>query len=168
MEKGGMNSGHIEIIPAYGFPKEIGELFSEYTRMLVEGDVAFEKYLAIQNYDEELAHLEVKYGLPDGRLYLARYDGKTSGCIGLRKLDKHRCEMKRLYVKPEFQGKAIGRRLVEQVIFDAKAIGYSCMLLDTLPFLQSALYLYRQYGFYEVESYNDSPMDTSIYMRLDL
>lgn len=162
------STAHVEIIPAYTFPKEIEELFLEYTQMLVKGDAAFAKYLEIQNYNEELQHLEAKYGMPAGRLHLARYGGKTAGCIGLRKIDEHRCEMKRLYVKPEFQGKAIGRRLIEQVIADAKEIGYSCMLLDTLPFLQSALYLYRQYGFYEVESYNNSPMDTSIYMRLDL
>lgn len=159
---------HVEIIPAYAFPREIGELFSEYTQMLVKGDAAFAKYLEIQNYDEELEHLEGKYGLPDGRLYLAYYDGKLAGCIGLRKIDGQRCEMKRLYVKPEFRGKDIGRRLIEQVTADAKEIGYFCMLLDTLPFLQSALHLYKKYGFYEIESYNDSPMDTSIYMRLDL
>lgn len=42
------------------------------------------------------------------------------------------------------------------------------MLLDTLPFLVNAVHLYRKYGFYEIESYNNSPMDTSVYMRLDL
>lgn len=159
---------NIKIIPAYAFPKEIEMLFSKYTQMLVQGDAAFAKYLEIQNYDEELEHLEIKYGLPDGRLYLAYCGEKPAGCIGLRKIDEQRCEMKRLYVRPEFRGKSIGRRLIEQIIADAKEIGYSCMLLDTLPFLQSALYLYREYGFYEIESYNDSPMNTSIYMRLDL
>lgn len=42
------------------------------------------------------------------------------------------------------------------------------MLLDTLPFLQSAIHMYRKWGFYEIESYNDSPMDSSIYMKLEL
>lgn len=158
----------IKIIFAYDFPQKIEKLFSEYTQMLVKGDAAFAAYLEIQNYDEELKHLETKYGLPDGRLYLAYCDGKLAGCIGLRKIDRQSCEMKRLYVRPEFRGKDIGRRLINQIIADAKEIGYSCMLLDTLPFLQNALHLYREYGFYEIESYNDSPMDTSIYMRLDL
>lgn len=58
--------------------------------------------------------------------------------------------------------------LVEKIIEDAKKIGYSHMLLDTLPFLKGAMYLYKKYGFYEISSYNDSPMDTSIYMKLDL
>ena len=76
--------------------------------------------------------------------------------------------MKRLYVRPQFRGKHIGKYLVEHIIRDAKEIGYSYMLLDTLPFLQGAIHMYRKYGFYEISSYNDSPMDTSIYMKLDL
>ena len=76
--------------------------------------------------------------------------------------------MKRLYVRPEFRGKGIGDQLVQRVIEDAKVIGYSCMLLDTLPFLEGALHMYRKCGFYEIESYNDSPIDSSIFMRLDL
>lgn len=158
----------IQLAPACGHPQETGILFSEYTRMLVEGDPAFQKYLDIQHYEEEIAHLEMKYGLPDGRLYLAYCDGELAGCIGLRKLDGGNCEMKRLYVRPAFRGKGIGGRLVRQIIADARKIGYSHMLLDTLPFLESALFMYRKYGFYEIPSYNDSPMDTSIYMRLDL
>lgn len=93
---------------------------------------------------------------------------KLAGCIGLRRIDDQNCEMKRLYVRPEFRGMKLGDILVEKIIMEAKEIGYSCILLDTLPFLQSAIHLYKKYGFYEIESYNDSPMDTSIYMKLDL
>lgn len=158
----------IKIIPAYNFLKEINILFSEYTQMLIEGDSSFQKYLEIQNYEEELEHLDVKYGMPDGRLYIAFYGGELAGCIGLRKIDERNCEMKRLYVRPAFRGKNIGSKLIQQIITDAKEAGYSHMLLDTLPFLKSAVHMYKAYGFYEISSYNDSPMDTSIYMKLDL
>lgn len=158
----------LKIVPAYSFPKEIRILFSEYTKMLIEGDSSFQKYLELQNYDEELEHLEKKYGLPDGRLYIAFYHGELAGCIGLRKIDEWNCEMKRLYVRPAFRGKKIGSKLVQQIIKDAKDIGYSYMLLDTLPFLKSAINMYETIGFYEIPSYNDSPMTTSIYMKLDL
>lgn len=158
----------LKIVSAYDFQKEIGTLFSEYTEMLIAGDPSFQEYLDIQNYDEELEHLDVKYGLPNGRLYIAFYDRKLAGCIGLRKLDEWNCEMKRLYVRPAFRGKNIGGRLIQQILKDAKEIGYSHMLLDTLPFLESAIHMYKAYGFYEISSYNDSPMNTSIYMKLDL
>ncbi len=158
----------LKIIPGYDFPEEIKILFSEYTEMLIAGDSSFQKYLDIQNYDEELEHLDIKYGSPDGRLYIAFYDRELAGCIGLRKIDEWNCEMKRLYVRPAFRGRNIGSKLIQQIIKDAKEIGYTYMLLDTLPFLKSAIHMYKACGFYEIPSYNNSPMDTSIYMKLDL
>lgn len=158
----------LNFVPAYGFPSETGELFREYTDMLIAGDPSFKEYLVIQDYDEELKHLEGKYGFPYGRLYLAYYDGELAGCIGLRKIDGQNCEMKRLYVRSQFRGKRIGTQLIQRIIEDARQIGYSCMLLDTLPFLESAIHLYREFGFYETDSYNESPMSTSIFMKMDL
>lgn len=76
--------------------------------------------------------------------------------------------MKRLYVRPQFRGNKLGERLVEKIIMDAKEIGYTHMLLDTLPFLEQAIHMYNKFGFYDIECYNDSPMRTSIYMKLDL
>lgn len=158
----------LEIVPAYAYKEDVRALFTEYTKMLVEGDPAFQEYLNIQNYEEEIAHLEHKYGEPAGRLYLALWDGQTAGCIGLRRIDDENCEMKRLYVYPAFRGKHIAEALTGRIIADARAIGYKAMLLDTLPFLQGALRLYKKLGFYEIPSYNNSPLDTSIYMKLDL
>ena len=76
--------------------------------------------------------------------------------------------MKRLYVRPRFRGQRIGKILVERIIADGREIGYDHMLLDTLPFLERAVHLYETYGFCEIESYNDSPMEKAIYMKLDL
>ena len=136
----------IKIIPAYDYTQEIRELFSEYTDMLINSDPAFKEYLEIQNYDDELEHLKDKYGMPAGRLYLAYCGGKTAGCIGLKKLDEDNCEMKRLYVRPEFRGRKIGGLLIQKTIADAKTIGYKHMLLDTLPFLESAVHMYKKWG----------------------
>ena len=166
-EEVGMASD-IKIIPAYAYPQAVKALFTEYTDMLIAGDSSFQEYLAIQNYDEEIKHLEDKYGMPFGRLYLAYCDGKLAGCIGLRKIDESRCEMKRLYVRPQFRKKHIGKALADRIIADAGEIGYAFMLLDTLPFLKSAILLYRELGFYEIPAYNDNPMENSIYMRRDL
>ncbi len=158
----------ITIIPAYDRPEVIRELFTEYTAMLVENDPAFGAYLEIQNYDKEIEDLSYKYGLPQGRLYLAYENDSVVGCIALRMLDDENCEMKRLYVRPQFRGKHYGRILCEKIISDAKAIGYRHMLLDTLPFLKTAIAMYRNIGFYDIPQYNDSPLDTTIYMKLDL
>ncbi|MBO5556288.1 MAG: GNAT family N-acetyltransferase [Oscillospiraceae bacterium] len=158
----------VELVPAFDHPEEVGALFQEYTDMLIEGDPGFRQYLDIQNYEDELRHLDHKYGPPGGRLYLAYCDGRLAGCIGLRKLSEESCEMKRLYTRPAFRGLGIGRLLVQRILDDAREIGYRHMLLDTLPFLETAIAMYRRLGFFEIPSYNDSPMDTSIYMQLDL
>ena len=157
-----------ELIEAYAHKDNVNSLFQEYTDMLIACDNDFKEYLNKQNYDNELEHLESKYGHPYGRLYLALCDNELAGCIGLRKLDNDNCEMKRLYVKPEFRGKKIGNILVTKIIEDAKIIGYKHILLDTFPFLETAIKLYKNLGFYEIESYNNSPMDNLIYLKFDL
>ncbi|MCM1111897.1 MAG: GNAT family N-acetyltransferase [Muribaculum sp.] len=143
-------------------------MFSEYTQLLLAGEGSFKNYLDRQHYAEELEDLQGKYGLPQGRLYLALCGAAPVGCIGLRRMDDAACEMKRLYVRKEYRGLQIGRRLVERILEDARAIGYTHMYLDTFPFLESAVKLYRAYGFYEIPSYNGSPMDSLVYMRRDL
>ena len=158
----------IDIKLGYDSPKEVLSLFSEYMEMLIAGDSTFKKYLEIQNYDDEIKDLEKKYGLPRARLYLAYVDGKVAGCIALKELDGENCEVKRLYVRPEFRGLKLGNLLIQKIIDDAKEIDYKAMLLDTLPFLKSAIVLYKNFGFYEIPSYNNNPMDTLIYMKLDL
>ncbi len=159
---------NIELIPAYDRVEDVRALFSEYTAMLVEGEPLFQGYLDKQHYDDELEHLEEKYGTPHGRLYLAIVDGSVAGCIGLRRIDDGFCELKRLYVRPAFRGMHLGGMLVQRIFEDARAIGYGAILLDTLPFLETAIGMYRKYGFYEIPSYNNSPMDNLVYMRRDL
>ena len=156
------------IKPAYEYKDEVRELFLEYTDMLVKGDPRFEEYLGIQNFEHELKHLEKKYGMPSGRLYVLFVNDRLAGCVGLRKMDREKCELKRLYVKPEFRGQQLGELLLERIMNDARRIGYRYMYLDTLPFLTTALKMYRRYGFEEIGRYNDSPIDDTIFMRIRL
>ena len=158
----------IEIIPAYNRTDDIRTLFTEYTDILAEGDSEFRKYLEIQHYDDEFEHPELKYSHPEGRLYIALCDGNTAGCIALRKLDDKSCEIKRLYVRNTYRGNGIGNVLTDTLIDDARQIGYQHILLDTFPFLDRAVHMYQTRGFQEIEKYNNSPMASTIYMKLDL
>lgn len=149
--------------------EEIVSLFTEYTQMLVDTDPAFAAYLTLQNYEHEIADLPYKYGAQvGGVLHLALVDGQPAGCIGLRKLDDTRCEMKRLYVRPAYRKHQLGDRLVQQIMKDAKELGYKQMLLDTLPELDSAIRLYQRHGFDFIPCYNDSPVETTLFMGKDL
>ena len=158
----------IEIIPAYNRTDDIRALFTEYTDLLSEGDAQFRDYLQIQHYDDEFAHPERKYGFPGGRLYIALCNGETAGCVALHQLSDTACEIKRLYVRDAYRGNGIGSILTDRLIRDAKHIGYRHILLDTFPFLERAIHMYRARGFREIEKYNDSPMESTIYMKLEL
>ena len=159
---------NIEIVEAYDRPGEVKELFDEYTKYLVDNSPEFAAYLEIQHYDDEVADLRSKYGLPDGRLWLAYVDGKLAGCSALRRLNARDCEFKRLYVRPEFRGIHLGRELMEKIIADAKEVGYEYGYLDTLPFLEAACRMYDEMDFEVIPAYNDSPLASTIFMRLKL
>lgn len=157
-----------EIVPAYEHREHIAELFSEYTQMLKDNDPKMKSYLELQKYDDELADLHYKYGEPDGRIYIAYLGGRSAGCIGMKRQDERSCELKRLYVRPEYRGRGLARYLSELILSEAKKAGYERVLLDTLPFLEDAQGLYKRLGFYEIPKYLESPMDNAIYMGYDL
>lgn len=125
--------------------------------------------LCFQNFDQELANLPGDYAPPSGRLLLAHVDDEIAGCIALRKLDDNTCEMKRLFLRPEFRGRGLGAPIVHTIIHEAKQIGYSKMRLDTIPGrMDQAIYLYRSIGFKEIPAYYDTPFTDTIYMELNL
>lgn len=158
----------VEIRLAYNDTERVKELFDEYTNMLIESNSDFKAYLELQNYSGELDDLNEKYGIPKGRLYIAFFDNQLAGCIALRSINDKCCEMKRLYVRPQFRGKKIAKSLIELIINDSKEMGYSYMLLDTLPFLRDAIEIYKKFGFYEIPQYNDSPIKGTVFLKKDL
>ena len=138
------------------------ELFLEYAQSL-----GFS--LSFQNFDKELAELPGDYAPPDGRLLLAEYDGQLAGCIALHNLEDGICEMKRLYLRPQFRGKGLGRALADHIIAEARQIGYRRMRLDTVePVMKDAVAMYRRLGFREIAPYCMNPMAGALYMELEL
>jgi ribosomal protein S18 acetylase RimI-like enzyme len=158
----------VRIELAYSRPQDVINLFTEYTESIIAKDTEVAKCLASQHYEDEVRALSEKYGLPFGRLYLAYLHNDIVGCVALRRLTEDKCEMKRLYVRSQYRGYHIGKALMEQIIADAKQIGYKHMRLDTFPFMESAIEMYYKYDFYTIERYNDNPASTAIYMQKDL
>ncbi len=155
---------------AYDLGQNLLPLFLEYAALLGErGGEPMRQCLAVQNYDEEIQHLEEKYGEPRGRLFLVRCDGKDAGCIAIRYLEEGICELKRVYLRPEYQGKGIGRDMMEKILDEARAAGYHTMRLDTVPYLDAAHALYVKLGFYVIPKYYfTNPVEEAIYMEKKL
>ena len=124
--------------------------------------------LCFQNFGAELANLPGKYAPPDGRLFLAHAEDGFAGCVALRKIADGICEMKRLYVRPEFRKRGAGRLLAIGVIAAAREIGYEAMRLDTLSSLAAAIALYESLGFRSIPAYYANPNPDVIFMELKL
>ena len=138
------------------------ELFLEYAKSL-NFDLCF------QSFDQELAGLPGDYSPPPGRLLLAQFSGLWAGCVALHKLEADICEMKRLYLRPQFRGKGVGRALAETAIVEARGIGYRRMRLDTVePVMKDAVAMYRWLGFKEIAPYRVNPIAGALYMELEL
>ena len=138
------------------------ELFLEYAQSL-----GFS--LCFQNFDKELAGLPGDYAPPEGRLFIAECDGVPAGCVALHRLDFQICEMKRLYLRPQFRGKRLGRILAERIIAEARQIGYRRMRLDTVePVMKDAVAMYRKLGFVEIAPYCTNPVAGAMYMEVEL
>ena len=137
-------------------------LFKDYAAWL-EIDLCF------QNFENELAELPGDYAPPTGRLLLALDNGQLAGCVALRRIGEGVCEMKRLFLRSQFRGKGLGRLLVEEIIRNAREMGYGRMLLDTLPpQMNDAITLYCSLGFKEIEPYYNNPVPGAKFMELDL
>jgi len=136
-------------------------LFREYVASLAE-DISF------QNVDDELSSLPGKYARPTGVVLIARDGKEAAGAVAYRMAEPGVCEMKRLYVRPAFRGRDIGRELANELIDDARERGYRTMLLDTLASMAAARALYRDLGFVPVAPYYDNPLPGVMYMALEL
>jgi ribosomal protein S18 acetylase RimI-like enzyme len=150
---------HVQSGPAL---EDIRTLFLEYA-----GGLNFN--LCFQNFDRELEELPGAYGLPHGRLILCEVDGRPAGCIAVKPLGSGVCELKRLFVRPEFRRRKLGLKLTQHIIEEARSIGYTVMRLDTIRgTMDNAIALYESVGFREIPAYYQNPIPNAFYMELQL
>ncbi len=136
--------------------EEARELFREY-QSSIGVDLCF------QDFAGELAALPGEYTPPSGRLLLCYSEDDLAGCVALRRINATTCEMKRLYVRPAFRGKHLGRKLTEAIIHEARAADYSVMKLDTLSLMSEAIKLYTSLGFKTTEPYRHNPIPGALF-----
>ena len=139
----------------------VRELFREYAESL-------EFSLDFQDFEREVRRLPGEYGPPRGALFLAWVEGDSAGCVGVRPIDAHTCEMKRLYVRPEFRVRGVGRVLAERALEEGRDLGYESMRLDTVPSMTAAIALYRSMGFTDIPAYRHNPVPGALFLERKL
>ena len=130
-----------------------------------------DSYFDPEKFAAELANLPGEFGPPTGNLLVAEADGVIAGCVGLRALGGHSCEMKRMFVFPEFHGRGVGLLLGSAIIERGRKLGYRQMMLDTGPAQREAQGLYYKLGFRDVEPYYELPPELRewlVFMKLNL
>lgn len=151
----------IREVDGAGELREAKALFEEYWD-------AFGFTPCFQGFGDEVAALPGTYAAPGGRLALAWVDGELAGCVAMRPVDATRCEAKRLYVRPAFRGRGVGKALLEWLIGEARSAGYREMVGDTMPVMARALAMYEERGFERTAPYRGEATPGAIYLRLKL
>jgi putative acetyltransferase len=139
---------------------------SELGRLGLDAQAVFAFY-----FSPDKEALPGKYAPPDGCLLLALWSGEPAGCVAFQRLTEQACELKRLYVRPQFRGKHVGQRLMAALIAAAQDAGYGLMRLETVTFMEDAIALYTRFGFRRCPPYYEaleSFRDISVFMELAL
>ena len=148
----------LKIVDGTNHLDEVKALVTEYIKFLGRD-------LSFQHLTDELNDLSSKYAPPEGRLLCAALDDKIIGCVAYHRHNAERCEMKRLFVRADFRKYHAGSKLIEAIINFARADGFKEMVLDTITPLQSAIRLYKKFGFVECEPYYHNPFADVIYFK---
>jgi putative acetyltransferase len=122
----------------------------------------------IVGFAAEIDGLPGRYAEPEGVLLLASLDGRPAGCGALREIGPGVLEMKRLYVERFARGSGLGRALAAKLIQAGQERGCRTMRLDTLPFMESAIALYRSLGFQQIARYDAGSPESALYFELAL
>jgi GNAT superfamily N-acetyltransferase len=137
----------------------------------VEDQNLINQYFDRESFEKELNQLPGKYVYPTGALLLAYYGHEPAGCVALKQIMPHSCEMKRMFVYEKFRGLGVGKRLAAEIIVQARTLGFKNMKLDTSFRQLEAQKLYQSLGFKTCLPYyelTDKLKDWLVFMEIDL
>ena len=120
-------------------------LFNEYSKS-IKIDLSF------QNFENDLKEISKQYNKPEGGIVLIKHNLEFIGCAGIRKFKDNIAELKRMYIKPDYQGLA-------------KELNYSKIYLDTLSSMKSAVKIYKAAGFKKIKPYRFNPSEEALFFE---
>lgn len=141
--------------------EEARTLFKEYAESL-------SYTLDIHGFQKEMENLPGEYAPPEGFILLAYIEDQLAGCVALKKLNEETCEMLRMFVRPKFRQRGVGRAMAERTIEEARKIGYKKMWLDMVESMKNALGLYQSMGFAKIKPFREVSRGNAVFMELNL
>ena len=148
----------------------VKQLFGEYLAFLKEEFCDYAELPWVieyyEDFEEEIANLPDRFKKPKGYILVAIYEEQPAGCVAMGELEAGACEMKRLFVRPEYRRKGVGTALCKAIIERAKVIDYTHMRLTTA--LERPQRLYKSLEFKMIAAYRDVPIDGVVFMELKL
>lgn len=122
-----------------------------------------EKYFRIEEGDVASLSDPQKHIIDKGgHIYYAKLDGEIVGTASLLKKSETVYELGKLAVSDKAQGHGIGTILIEHCLNIAKQKQIKTLILYSNTILQSAIHLFRKYGFEEVE------LESGVYERANI
>lgn len=143
----------------------------QYKKLIIEYGEGFYSDEQMRHLRLEMEEIHIHYGHPKGVMLGAYMGDVLCGCIAYRslpQLDGKCCEVRRFYVKSDFRGMGIGRKLLTELLYKAKRKGYEYAYLDTFLHMDRAMYLYDEMGFEKTEPYFLTNLKDIIFYKLNL
>lgn len=135
----------------------------------------FRDHIKVLNYEWLEKHFRVEEGdrisLSDPRkeiidkggfIFYAKLNGEIVGTASLLKKSESVFELCKMAVSGKAQGHGIGTALLEHCIKFAEELCIEKLVLYSNTRLQSAIHLYKKYGFQEI------PLESGLYERADI
>jgi ribosomal protein S18 acetylase RimI-like enzyme len=98
-------------------------------------------------YGDDVNSLQNIFTRPRAAIYLARDGGAVAGCAGYTDMGEHAAEVEKVFVRPQFRGRGIGRALLTRMMEGIVSEGYRYARLETASFMTEAIASYERLGF---------------------
>lgn len=144
----------VEIIP-------YSEEFAPFVKSL---NVAWlEKYFVVEPFDEMvLSNPKEEIIDKGGKIFFAKYQNNIVGTFTLLKIDNHTFELSKMAVAENIQGIGIGKKMMDYCIEYAENNKIKKLVLYSNTILETAIRMYRKYGFIEVS------LGSTVYKRANI
>ena len=115
--------------------------------------------------DADLGDIEQSYFARGGTFrVLEDQDGSVVGAYGLYPMENHTCELRKMYLRRNYRGQGLGRRLLDDALAKARGLGFESVVLETASVLKEAIALYERYGFAPYQPDHLSPRCDQAYL----